>query len=284
FDNLQISQLRGPLMEETHYYPFGLTMAGISSKAAGKLENKFKYNGIEHNSDWDVNTDDAFFRTLDPAIGRWWQVDPKIEMGQESWTPYNSMMNNPIRYQDPKGDCVPCLVLEGIGEAVSIGYRAYRAAKGIEAISNAVSQANAPKTVMTEMIITTDAMGNTVAVPSSRLVSYSIGQEKIQNTMASEKVSELKGEIKSLENGIKSNEKQIKTHREKLNEYKSDPEKGDNKGKLEGKTPEQQQKVIDGRINRLEKTIEKHQREIQKKEAQINEKKAEISKIQTKEN
>jgi len=66
-------------------------MAGISSKAAGKLENKFKYNGIEHNTDFDLNMYDAFYRNLDPQIGRFWQIDPK---SIDEVSPYSAMLNN----------------------------------------------------------------------------------------------------------------------------------------------------------------------------------------------
>jgi RHS repeat-associated protein len=104
FDNLQVVHKPGPIVEETHYYPFGLVMNGISSKGlSGVVDNKKKYNGIEQNTDFDLNLYDAFFRNLDPQIGKWWQVDPKID-GQEMWSPYNAMSDNPILHSDPLGD------------------------------------------------------------------------------------------------------------------------------------------------------------------------------------
>lgn len=78
-------------------------MTGISSKAFGGVENKKKYNGIEFNNDLDINEYDAFYRTLDPQIGKFLQIDPKIESA-EAWAPYSAMLDNPIRYMDPLGD------------------------------------------------------------------------------------------------------------------------------------------------------------------------------------
>jgi RHS repeat-associated protein len=101
FDNLQVTHVRGSLLEETHYYPFGLTMAGISSKAAGKLENRLKFNGIEQNTDLDLNSYEAFYRTYDPQVGRFWQTDPSPTFSQGLYTAFD---NNPILKNDILGD------------------------------------------------------------------------------------------------------------------------------------------------------------------------------------
>jgi RHS repeat-associated protein len=104
FDNFQVTHRHGPILEETHYYPFGLTMAGISSKALNNApENKRKYNGIEFNEDLDLDIYDAYYRNLDPQTARWWQIDPETD-GYENISPYASMYDNPIKFSDPLGN------------------------------------------------------------------------------------------------------------------------------------------------------------------------------------
>jgi RHS repeat-associated protein len=77
FDNLQVTHIRGALAEETHYYPFGLTM-GISSKALnfGNPENKYKFVKQLLDDDLGLNLYQFKFRNHDPQIGRFIEIDP----------------------------------------------------------------------------------------------------------------------------------------------------------------------------------------------------------------
>ncbi|UPT71591.1 MAG: hypothetical protein M0D53_04295 [Flavobacterium sp. JAD_PAG50586_2] len=107
------------ILEENHYYPFGLKHTKYNSNekmyelvdfqptikdilAAGGSTYKYKYNGKEYQDELGLNMYDYGARNYDPAIGRWMNIDPKAEEYRR-WSPYNYCKDNPIVFVDPDG-------------------------------------------------------------------------------------------------------------------------------------------------------------------------------------
>jgi len=105
-----VQHKQGPMLEENHYYPFGLAMAGICDKALklNYTENKYRYNGgtelqnKEFSDGTGLELYDANARMYDPQIGRFGGIDALSEK-TDGLSPYSFGMIDPIMFNDPTG-------------------------------------------------------------------------------------------------------------------------------------------------------------------------------------
>ena len=65
--------------------------------------NNYRFNGKEFQADLGLNWNHQDWRFLDPQLLRWHAVDPEVENGQESWSPYSFGYDNALRYADANG-------------------------------------------------------------------------------------------------------------------------------------------------------------------------------------
>lgn len=110
--NNKILRSKKSVLKERKYLQFGLA---ITSEAMGTTPNPYKYQGIELEKHFGYEMYETYYRSLDPQLGRFWQIDPKAEL-DVSISPYVSMRNNPAYYTDPLGDVVR---VSGTNEAKS---------------------------------------------------------------------------------------------------------------------------------------------------------------------
>lgn len=115
FDDLKVTHTKSPVIQANDYYPFGLTFN--SYQRENVTGNRYLYNQgtgekkfrTERVFDLGLNVDQSKYRTYDYLTGRSWQIDPLADEDElVSLTPYNYSFDNPIRYNDPEGDCPSC--------------------------------------------------------------------------------------------------------------------------------------------------------------------------------
>jgi len=109
------------ILEENHYYPYGLKHSSYNSQRRGFKEEpegssvvlkikppgealssdyNYKFNGMEFQDELGLNLYDMDMRDYDPAIGRWTGIDPVTHHSQ---SPYNAFDGNPVFWADPSG-------------------------------------------------------------------------------------------------------------------------------------------------------------------------------------
>ncbi|RTQ46082.1 hypothetical protein EJV47_23305 [Hymenobacter gummosus] len=98
FDDISIRYKPTLVVQENHYDPFGLDLAGLAKNAS----NKYLYNSTELQNEFGLSWNHYGARMYDAQVGRWATTDPMTE-SYFSFGPYNYVRNNPLLRMDPTG-------------------------------------------------------------------------------------------------------------------------------------------------------------------------------------
>jgi RHS repeat-associated protein len=104
--------------EENNYYPFGLEHKGYGP--ASTSNHPYKFGGKEFNEELGLDWYDVSARNYDPALGRWMNIDPFVEL-YFAKSPYIYALNTPINAIDDDGNLVIFINGNHFGDGAS-GY------------------------------------------------------------------------------------------------------------------------------------------------------------------
>jgi RHS repeat-associated protein len=189
----------------------------------------------------------------------------------QSLNKYQYGYNNPYKFNDPTGHCPPaigiaiavaCYILmnptpigprepQTTGEAVAdvLGVVPIPGSKYVGGILGKILLGGAKTAAKT-------ALKQTAKQTIKETVKQTIKQVVKQTPKTATKLTTTQSK-----KAISTLGKRISEHKQKLADYKKNPLSGDNKGTLKNASPEHRQKIIDGRVRKLEREIKKLENE-----------------------
>lgn len=104
FDNFFTNHVKGVLLEENHYYAYGLPIAGLSSQGATATKQRQRYQENEYIEELGLKWMDFHNRAYDPQLGRFLALDALADKGgQQAMSPFHAMGCDPVNMVDPLG-------------------------------------------------------------------------------------------------------------------------------------------------------------------------------------
>lgn len=257
----------GAVVKRIEYYPFGRER--LSSGSYNKIFNQYTDQYKDGESELYYYNQ----RYYNPVLGRFISGDPlyleemdERGMDTQELNVFGYVRNNPLKYTDSTGNYIDATGAEHAGPANP-------SASASEFASPEAYEAGIPGDAGYDPAILNQSITPSVGPLD---VATGVGFKLIGKGLAkswkslsglikllSDKLKPEKGDIK-VDPKLQKTIDKIKTrqaeHIKKLEEYKKDPSKFDNKGHL--KNAPDPQKVIDGRIRHLEKEIKNFDKQI----------------------
>jgi RHS repeat-associated protein len=111
------------ILQDNHYYPFGLNHTDPRRNAGGLSPNKYQYNGKELVDEGGLGWNHYGARCYDAAVGRWWVVDKLTDQPEQvDKSAFAYGWDNPVNLVDPDGNCPLCPLALPVLKAFAAGF------------------------------------------------------------------------------------------------------------------------------------------------------------------
>jgi RHS repeat-associated protein len=139
-----------------------------------KSEYKYKYNGKELQDELGLNMYDYGARFYDPAVPRFWQIDPLAEKSRR-YSPYSYALDNPVYYIDRDGMYADTNAVPEETSKCCPGYSSNNSPKNTSSLGGTMQNFTPSDKTMSLVSKGKEFLSNVISYEASASAGYSVG-------------------------------------------------------------------------------------------------------------